>query len=239
MHADEAERQRQRRGGQRAEDDEQDQRDDREAARLRFGQVFLGELLHPRPDGRLPGQVGGDASRRRCRGRGLRAGRPPGRSARRARRRWRAAAGRCRSRCSCSSRAAGDRRRQGDARRPWRPRAGPGRPRRPRSAALGAGLRPAAAPRSRSASLAKTPCIESATAFDSLPGTSKPPPVRCSVCFAAKGSAGTTIATQAARTQRRRRPRTPASRFIASRIGWLASLSHRRRAVCESPSLGR
>ena len=61
-HADEAERQRQRRGGERAEDDEQDQRDDREAAGLGFGEVFLGELLHPGPDRRLPGQVGGDSS---------------------------------------------------------------------------------------------------------------------------------------------------------------------------------
>ena len=61
-HADEAERQRQRRGGERAEDDEQDQGDDREAARLGLGEVFLGELLHPGPDRRLPGQVGGDAA---------------------------------------------------------------------------------------------------------------------------------------------------------------------------------
>ena len=61
-HADEAERQRQGGGGERAEDDEQDDRDDREAAGLRLGQVFLGEFLHPRPDRRLAGEVGGDAS---------------------------------------------------------------------------------------------------------------------------------------------------------------------------------
>ncbi len=84
------------------------------------------------------------------------------------------------------------------------------------------------------ASLTKTPCIESATAFDWLPGTSKPPPVRCSVWRAAKGSAQITMTTQIARTKRRRRPRTPASRFIPSRIGWLASLSQRRASVCES-----
>ena len=57
-HADEAQCQRQRRGGERAEDDEQDQRDDREAARLGLGQVFLGELLHAGPDRRLTGEVG-------------------------------------------------------------------------------------------------------------------------------------------------------------------------------------
>ena len=59
-HADEAEGERQGRGGQRAEDDEQDQRDDREAPRLGLRQILLGELLHPGPDRRLAGEVGGD-----------------------------------------------------------------------------------------------------------------------------------------------------------------------------------
>ncbi len=81
-HADEAERQRQRRRGERAEDDEQDDRDDREASRLGLGEVLLRELLHPRPDRRLAGEVGRDAGRARRRGRVLRAASPPGRSAR-------------------------------------------------------------------------------------------------------------------------------------------------------------
>ncbi|HEX2708267.1 MAG TPA: hypothetical protein VHM66_09710, partial [Solirubrobacterales bacterium] len=59
--ADEAERQRQRRR-QRAEDDKQDQRHDREAARLRLREVALGDLLHHRPDRRLADQVGSHAS---------------------------------------------------------------------------------------------------------------------------------------------------------------------------------
>ena len=67
QHADEAERQRQRRRGERAEDDEQDQRDDREAGPLGLREVFLGDFLHPRPDRRLPDQVGGDAGVRGAR----------------------------------------------------------------------------------------------------------------------------------------------------------------------------
>src|ERR1700754_4102652 len=64
----------------------------------------------------------------------------------------------------------------------------------------------------------KCRCSSWLAASDSLPGTSKPPPVRCSVCLAAKGSASSTIRTQAPTTQRRRRPRKPASLFIESRM---------------------
>ncbi len=61
-------------------------------------------------------------------------------------------------------------------------------------------------------------CSDSLTACDWLPGTSKPPPVKCSVCLAANGSAASTITTQIPTTHRRRRPSTAASRFIASRM---------------------
>ena len=49
MHGDEAERQRQRRRGERAEDREQDQGDDREAGHLGLLEVLLRELLQARP----------------------------------------------------------------------------------------------------------------------------------------------------------------------------------------------
>ena len=58
---DEAERQRQSRRGEGAEDDEEDDRDDREPGPLGLGEIFLGDFLHPRPDRRLPDQIGRDA----------------------------------------------------------------------------------------------------------------------------------------------------------------------------------
>ena len=45
------------------------------------------------------------------------------------------------------------------------------------------------------------------TSADSLPGTSKPPPVRFSVCLAAKGRETARTTTQAASTAQRRRVR--------------------------------
>ena len=213
--ADEAERQRQRGRRQRAEDDEQDQGDDREAARLGLGQVFLGELLHPRPDRRLPGKVGRDAVRRRCPG--SRSSRSvDGRvdELRRAERSLRSGSSAVPSRCSWQPRRGArppaeaslvERRRRRAANR--RDRGGPLRRRpAPGSARSSTAMPSACEPKSLSSA--------SLTAFDWLPGTSKPPPVRCSVCFAASGRARTTIRIQAARTQRRRRPRNPASRII-------------------------
>ena len=55
--ADAAHDQRQRRGGQRAEDGQQDQQDDREADALGAGEVFLGEVDHARPERALADQV--------------------------------------------------------------------------------------------------------------------------------------------------------------------------------------
>ena len=149
MHADEAERQRQRRRGERAEDDEQDQRDDREAARLGFGEVFLGELLHPGPDRRLPGQVGGDARRRRCRGRGLRAGSRPSRSARRRTGSLRSGSSAVPVRCSCQLGRGAPRPAAASLRRPSATSRRTRSTAAARSAAARRRARPAAAPRSR------------------------------------------------------------------------------------------
>ena len=57
-HAREAERQRQGRGGERAEDGEQDQQHDREAGGLRRLEVLLGEVLHAGPQRLLADEVG-------------------------------------------------------------------------------------------------------------------------------------------------------------------------------------
>src|SRR5262245_46072007 len=54
----------------------------------------------------------------------------------------------------------------------------------------------------------------SRTTWDCDPGTSKPPLVRCSVCLAEKGSAGSSRISQAANTTRRRLSRNPASLSI-------------------------
>ena len=187
----------------------------------------------PGPDRRLAGEVGGDAGLRRCRGRGLRAGSTAGSISSSGGRVLRSGSRALPPRRSCSSAAAGDRRRQGDARRPRRPRAAPGARRR-RARRRRRPARPAAARRSRRRWPPKSlPAARRLTAFDWLPGTSKPPPVRWSVWRAARGSARTTIATQAARTQRRWRPRNPASWIIDSRIGWPASLSNEQPGVCE------
>ena len=155
---------------------------------LGFGEVFLGELLEPGPDRRLAGEVGGhpvlsgprvEIGAEVARGVDLIVGaefaaqrhqRRPGALeflAARGRRRP-AAASPCRLR---------------------RPRPGPGRPPPPRAAGPAPGsarrttpIPSELAPKSRSSDLV--------TAFDWLPGTSKPPPVRCSVWRAAKGRRG-------------------------------------------------
>jgi hypothetical protein len=68
--------------------------------------------------------------------------------------------------------------------------------------------------------------LASEAAFDSLPGTSKPPPVSSEVWSLAKGSAAITTDSQASLIARRWRPRRLASLAVASRIvavtGWLA-----------------
>ena len=58
-HGRDAERQRQRGGGQRAEDDEQDQQHDRQADELGLLEVALGELLHAGPQPALADDVDG------------------------------------------------------------------------------------------------------------------------------------------------------------------------------------
>jgi MMPL family len=60
---------------------------------------------------------------------------------------------------------------------------------------------------------------EFSTCADWLPGTSKPPPVRFSVCFEASGSATTTTASQAPTTTQRLRASTSARRSMNARMG--------------------
>jgi hypothetical protein len=66
------------------------------------------------------------------------------------------------------------------------------------------------------------------TAWDWLPGTSKPPPLRCSVCLAARGAATITVISQAPTTHQRRRVRNAERLNMNDRMRyviviWLAS----------------
>ena len=209
QHAGEAERQRQGRRRQRAEDDQEDQGDDREAGFLRLGEILLGDLLETRPDPGCPTRYGVTPPPR-CPGRAVLAASPRNRSTDRRtvaaqwqdRRAgalqlapaWCEAAG-VRARCS----TVGDL-----ARTP------------PTAAALFGRAAPGAASQQDREPVrleSRIPlCKASLTRLDWLPGTSKPPPVRWSVCFAAKGSA------RRQSRPRRRRPSVAcqklASRFI-------------------------
>jgi hypothetical protein len=83
----------------------------------------------------------------------------------------------------------------------------------------------------------------SSTICDWLPGTSNPPPIRSSVCFAASGAARTSTAIHAARTSQRRRVRN-SDRLIMKRFkrglpetGWLARWTYRQYVGCRAVRL--
>ena len=145
-----------------------------------------------------------------------------------------AAAERSRVRWSWRPRLPGGRGRQGHARRSSPPRGGPGRP--PRRARPGR--------RSASAlSATEIPFDCEPNSFWSASLTALRLAARD--VEAAAGEVVGLVRGEGQGERRRSPPRppppsagagreTPASRFIPSRIGWLASLSHRRRPVCAS-----
>ncbi len=252
QHRADAERQRQQRGGERAEDRQQDQQHDREARRLGLGEVLLGQVLHRGPQRALADQVRRDAARARRR-------RSPAPRAGRRRRRWRrprrpsATSGTTSGppvaawRAACS-RAAG-------ASAMPSTFAGGGGDAVERGAQLRLRRRPAAARAPPRAARAATPGKPASAivdlASDCEPGTPKPPLERSSDWRAANGTAASRTSAQAIRTRRLRRRMKASRRNIELCIcgapgeAWLAGQptvsgrrgEHQRASACSaSPS---